>query len=131
MLGIDVRVAVTHLDHMSSRERRRQTQHLLHTLNGRGDGGAALVIGDLNALRRTDYTDDEWAWHHRYNDEKQWGAPVDEASEGGAHGFMGGGLAEGVAHGGDEAHQGIGRVHVWRVWRRAGPASKTGFLVMR
>jgi endonuclease/exonuclease/phosphatase family metal-dependent hydrolase len=83
MLGIDVRVAVTHLDHMSSRERRRQTQHLLHTLNGRGDGGAALVIGDLNSLRCADYTDDEWAWHHRYNDEKQWGAPVDEASEGG------------------------------------------------
>lgn len=83
MLGVDVRVAVTHLDHMSSRERRRQTQHLLHTLNGRGDGGAALVIGDLNALRRADYTDDEWAWHHGYNDEKHWGAPVDEADEGG------------------------------------------------
>ena len=48
-----------------------------------GDGGAALVIGDLNALRRADYTDDEWAWHHGYNDEKQWSAPVDEAGEGG------------------------------------------------
>ena len=37
----------------------------------------------------------------------------DEASKGGAYGLLGGGLAEGVVHGGDEAHQGIGRVHAW------------------
>ena len=45
--GVDVRVAVTHLDHMSREQRLTQMRHVLRALGG-GDG-QCLLLGDLNA----------------------------------------------------------------------------------
>jgi len=78
--GIDVRVAVTHLDHMQSTERCIQMGHVLETL---GDDGQCLVLGDLNALNRGDYSSAEWELHEQYNDSNGWGAPIDEAAQDG------------------------------------------------
>jgi len=47
-----------------------------------GDG-AALLMADLNALRRADYAITDWEWHERYNAAQGWTAPVDEAEEDG------------------------------------------------
>lgn len=82
--GVELRVAVTHLDHMSSEERRTQTRHVLRTFDASATANEqCILLGDLNALCRTDYSDAEWVAHERYNAEKGWGAPVDESSAAG------------------------------------------------
>ena len=62
--GVDVRVAVTHLDHMSSEQRHVQTRHVMRQLGG---DEQCLVLGDLNALCRADYTVEQWEAHAAYN----------------------------------------------------------------
>ena len=49
-------VAVTHLDHMDVAQRRTQLRHIVREA---GDG-ALLLMGDLNALTRSDYSDGAW-----------------------------------------------------------------------
>ena len=85
--GVDVQLAVTHLDHMSAAERSVQTAHLLRALNEpieprQPRQRQRLVVGDLNALRKDDYTLDEWGAHARHNAAKGWAAPVDDAQSG-------------------------------------------------
>ena len=80
--GVDTRVAVTHLDHMSSAERRVQMNHVLQTL-AESDDQQCLIMGDLNALGRADYTSEQWIHHECYNRAKGWSAPVDELAAGG------------------------------------------------
>ena len=81
VLGVGVRVAVTHLDHISSVERRVQMQHALRALKAETE--QCLVVGDLNALCRRDYTVAEWGEHEQYNLAQGWDQPVDECGEGG------------------------------------------------
>jgi endonuclease/exonuclease/phosphatase family metal-dependent hydrolase len=73
--GVDVRVAVTHLDHMSAEQRHVQTGHLLRQLGG---DEQCLVLGDLNALCRTDYTAEQWEAHAAYNQAHGWPSPCAE-----------------------------------------------------
>ena len=74
-----LRLGVTHLDHMDVAQRRIQLQHLVREFDRfdgiyedsqnekgvrideiYGDATASLLMGDLNALTREDYGDDEW-----------------------------------------------------------------------
>jgi endonuclease/exonuclease/phosphatase family metal-dependent hydrolase len=87
-LGVELRVGVTHLDHMSYEQRRVQMEHVLRTLGASGSRPLAaeqqcLLLGDLNALGRADYSVEEWAAHEAYNAAKGWGAPDDEGAAGG------------------------------------------------
>ena len=75
--GVEIRVALTHLDHMKSAERRTQLRHVLATLDGTEQ---CLLLGDLNALSGSDYTAAEWSAHEAYNRANGWGAPVDDAA---------------------------------------------------
>ena len=56
-------LAATHLDHMDVRQRRTQLEHVVRAMQ-RADGEpqpcASLVLGDLNALTRADYSDARW-----------------------------------------------------------------------
>lgn len=52
-------VAVTHLDHISEHQRNTQLSHLLDVLSPIAN--RTLVVGDLNALTRSDYAEEEWA----------------------------------------------------------------------
>lgn len=79
VLGTDVRIAVTHLDHMSSAERQTQMRHCLQAHDA-APTEQCLVVGDLNALRRADYTAAQWEGHCSYNAERSWEAPADEAA---------------------------------------------------
>ena len=59
-------VAATHLDHISEAQRARQMKHLLSVLEEyRAKGKRVLIAGDLNALDRDDYSDEEWSVHAR------------------------------------------------------------------
>jgi len=53
-----VTVAITHLDHMSEDQRGVQMSHVLEVLGSRP---RAVLVGDLNALTRSDYSDSAWA----------------------------------------------------------------------
>lgn len=52
-------VAVTHLDHISEEQRAMQLEHVLEALQA--GSHPALLVGDMNALTRSDYRDEEWA----------------------------------------------------------------------
>jgi endonuclease/exonuclease/phosphatase family metal-dependent hydrolase len=87
LAGVDLCVAVTHLDHMSREERGTQVAHVLRTLDavaGERASAVQLLIGDMNALDRADYSDAEWSTHERHNKSKGWRAPSDDASAGGS-----------------------------------------------
>ena len=59
--GRTLRCAVTHLDHMSIDERETQLRHCMETLApAAGAGASTVLLGDLNALTRADYSDTEW-----------------------------------------------------------------------
>ena len=60
-----VTVAATHLDHMRSAERRTQLAHVARELAPRGSD--CVLLGDLNALTRGDYTDAEWRALEEHN----------------------------------------------------------------
>lgn len=71
--GRHVTVFVTHLDHRTEPQRMSEVNALLKI--------TALVktphviLGDFNALRRSDYTDDEWNTIARVRKESNWEAP--------------------------------------------------------
>ena len=73
--GVDVRLAVTHLDHMSAEQRAVQARHVLRQLGG---DEQCLLLGDLNALCRADYTAEQWAAHAAYNAARGWPPPCAE-----------------------------------------------------
>ena len=71
--GPALRVAVTHLDHISEAERRVQLEHVVSRLP---PSVTTVVMGDLNALTRSDYTDGEWGALERRNAEAGWDPPA-------------------------------------------------------
>ncbi|KAL3907421.1 MAG: hypothetical protein SGPRY_010175, partial [Prymnesium sp.] len=83
VFGVHLRVLLTHLDHMSTEERRTQMRHLLQSLRTLANGQQCLLIGDLNALSRCDLTSQEWVSHENYNLSMGWEPPIDESQAGG------------------------------------------------
>jgi endonuclease/exonuclease/phosphatase family metal-dependent hydrolase len=72
-----ITVAATHLDHISEPERRTQLAHVVRTLgDSEQSGDSTVLMGDLNAMTRSDYTDDEWAAHEKRNADAGWEAPT-------------------------------------------------------
>jgi endonuclease/exonuclease/phosphatase family metal-dependent hydrolase len=72
-----ITVAVTHLDHISEPERRTQLGHVVRALGDSEQlGGSTVLMGDLNAMTRSDYTEDEWAAHEKRNADAGWDAPA-------------------------------------------------------
>eukprot|EP00037_Helgoeca_nana_P024446 m.259593 g.259593 ORF g.259593 m.259593 type:complete len:399 (+) comp26640_c0_seq1:126-1322(+) len=90
-------ITVTHLDHVSEPIRLEQIGGVLATIRQatmqctRGDGDAAearssprlpaILLGDLNALTRTDYTDAAWAQILRVRKTNRWELPVSEVTD--------------------------------------------------
>lgn len=71
--GNTLTVAVTHLDHIDEAQREIQLAHVLELLETRL--GRTVLLGDLNALTRSDYTEDEWAALERRHSERGWAGP--------------------------------------------------------
>lgn len=69
-------VAVTHLDHISEPERVTQLNHVVSALGAFSGGGPTILMGDLNAMVRSDYTEPEWAAHEQRNADAGWAAPA-------------------------------------------------------
>ena len=77
MRTLQLTVAATHLDHISEPERRTQLAHVVRALGDSGQlDGSAVLMGDLNAMTRSDYTEDEWAAHEKRNADLGWEAPT-------------------------------------------------------
>lgn len=72
--GRVVTVAVTHLDHISEKQRVTQLTHVLEALGP--NVSRAMVVGDLNALHRSDYTEEEWAVLEQRAKTNKWSAPT-------------------------------------------------------
>jgi len=79
----DLLVAVTHLDHVDEKHRATQAQSVLKALAHEKDDHI-LLLGDLNALRRSDYDDEAWTHLERRNEINGWSPPADSAAPGGA-----------------------------------------------
>lgn len=76
--GVAATVAVTHLDHMDEAERVTQMSHALSCIDeAQASEDCTLLLGDMNALRRTDYSSTEWAAHVAYNSGNGWKPPSD------------------------------------------------------
>ena len=85
-----LRVSVTHLDHMSEEQRIIQLEHITEILSPQrrvssdrsGDeqrsslGIQDVVIGDMNALTRTDYSDVEWEALEQLHASNSWSPPA-------------------------------------------------------
>jgi endonuclease/exonuclease/phosphatase family metal-dependent hydrolase len=80
VLGVSARVALTHLDHMSAAQRAVQMTHVLSTLDDGSPLEQSLVVGDLNALARADYSRAEWDQHEAVGAANGWGVPHDDAA---------------------------------------------------
>ena len=82
--GGTLRVATTHLDHISEAERSTQAAHVVRELAAAEDGGgpSTLLLGDLNALTRADYDDAQWQLHEAHRRERGWEPPADAAATG-------------------------------------------------
>lgn len=81
--SVPVRVGVTHWDHISEVERRIQAAHTLAALDDAGGPSEqSLLLGDLNALDRADYSSAEWAAHEAHNASRGWEPPADSAADG-------------------------------------------------
>lgn len=81
--GRPLRVAVTHLDHMCESQRALQATSVVRSL-GTCAQGPTLLLGDLNALTRRDYSAFEWAAHAEHNEAQGWAPPRDGAQSGGS-----------------------------------------------
>jgi len=57
--GDSLYVGCTHLDHISMQQREVQLQHVLRALKPM-ESTPTLLVGDLNALSRQDYSDQQW-----------------------------------------------------------------------
>ena len=84
-------VATCHLDHVSETTRLRQMACVLDAvrLATRGEGPHAtgtvpkrcVILGDFNALTRTDYTDEQWSEVAGVRAVNQWEAPTSELTD--------------------------------------------------
>ena len=80
--GRRVRVSVTHLDHINEEQRRIQLSHIVEILHRDRDeavGGYVdtdLLVGDMNALTRQDYSDTQWRALEEVHRANGWSAPV-------------------------------------------------------
>lgn len=83
----ELSVVCTHLDHMEEDERMTQTSHILRELRSKtgtdSSGAAALLCGDLNATRRSDYVPAEWQALNALNHSNGWRPPRDTEAQGG------------------------------------------------
>ncbi|CAE7558716.1 unnamed protein product [Symbiodinium necroappetens] len=66
---------VTHWDHISEAERLRQAESILSGHSLLSHDLPHLLVGDLNAMKRSDYTDQEWAGLEERNALKGWAPP--------------------------------------------------------
>ena len=83
-----VRVGVTHLDHMDEVHRATQAKHVARTLSKPlRTPSHTMLLGDLNALRISDYTAEQWAVHCEHNAQRGW-APPRDSDAGGALGML-------------------------------------------
>ena len=71
--ALNLTVACTHLDHITEAERETQLRHIVRSLGG--DERAVVLLGDLNALTRSDYSADEWAVLEGENAANGWHPP--------------------------------------------------------
>lgn len=69
-------VAATHLDHIAENRRVRQFELLEEALRVRGE--AAFVLGDFNALRRSDYEPARWDAIDRVRARNEWESPRED-----------------------------------------------------
>jgi len=72
--GQVITVAVTHLDHIDEAQRVVQMEHVVEALGP--NLNRSLLIGDLNALSRSDYTADEWGVLEDRAASQQWAPPT-------------------------------------------------------
>lgn len=63
-LGLSV--FCTHLDHISEEQRKEQLEHIAEVLK------PGLILGDMNALKRKDYSAEEWGALEQRHEERQW-----------------------------------------------------------
>ena len=64
---------------MCGQQRSQQMLHVLRALEPM-TSSSTLLVGDLNALCRSDYSEGEWAAHEAQNAAKGWAVPVDDAA---------------------------------------------------
>merc|ERR1712176_1182752 len=67
-------VAVTHLDHINEDQRNIQLRHVLEVLGNKRN--RSMLVGDLNALTRSDYADEEWATLEERAAANGWSGPA-------------------------------------------------------
>lgn len=65
-------VACTHLDHIAEREREVQLDHVIESLEPHR---SVVLLGDLNALTRSDYSDAHWDVLRKCNRAQGWAPP--------------------------------------------------------
>eukprot|EP00435_Cladocopium_sp_Y103_P028080 s1444_g7.t1 len=73
-------VLATHLDHISEAERLRQAESILSHQARLSSGLPHLLVGDLNAMKRSDYSEEEWAALEARNSRNRWSPPEDSAA---------------------------------------------------
>lgn len=73
-------VLATHLDHISEAERLRQAESILSHRARLSNGLPHLLVGDLNAMKRSDYSEEEWAALEARNSRNRWSPPEDSAA---------------------------------------------------
>jgi endonuclease/exonuclease/phosphatase family metal-dependent hydrolase len=94
--GVPVSVGVTHLDHMDEAQRVTQVQHVLRVLQRPPAAPPSdaphtphqLLLGDMNALSKPDYSAAQWAEHEAHNRQRGWGSPADSAAAEGCLGLL-------------------------------------------
>mmetsp|Transcript_41238 Transcript_41238/g.110134 ORF Transcript_41238/g.110134 Transcript_41238/m.110134 type:complete len:170 (+) Transcript_41238:100-609(+) len=69
----EVTVAVTHLDHIAEAQREVQLDHVVEQLSGKV--GSLVLLGDANALTRSDYDDEQWKTLEDNNKKNKWLPP--------------------------------------------------------
>ena len=74
--GVQFAVLVTHLDHISAEARRQQVVSLTSHLPTLVGGLPHILMGDLNMLKRSDYSSSEWATIVERHRCQGWAAPV-------------------------------------------------------
>ena len=65
-------MAVTHLDHIAEEQRDVQIKHIVSLL----EVDNTILVGDLNALTRTDYDSEEWSMLEAKNQKNGWSPPA-------------------------------------------------------
>jgi len=68
-------VIATHLDHISSVERQAQVRDICRLQRELCDGFPHLLLGDFNALKRSDYSPEEWQAVVAKHEAKGWSPP--------------------------------------------------------